>query len=168
MIDYRKLNEEIVIDSTLLSLIEDMMDQMERQKYFIKVDLKDVFNQIRIKKGDERKTVFRIRYEIFEYLVMPFGLVNVPTTFQRFVNQVLQKELNKETMTYINDIFIMRKTKEKHRKRIRKTLEKLLTTGLKIKLSKNEFEKKKVKFLGYIIRRGDIKPDSEKVRVLKK
>ena len=44
VIDYRKLNKEIVIDSTSLSLIGDIIDQMKRQKYFIKVDLKNVFN----------------------------------------------------------------------------------------------------------------------------
>ena len=53
VIDYRKLNEEIVIDSTSLSLIGDMIDQIKRQKYFTKIDLKNVFNQIRIKKEDE-------------------------------------------------------------------------------------------------------------------
>ena len=53
VIDYKKLNEEIVIDSTSLLLIEDMMDQIKEQKYFIKIDLKNVFNQIRIKKEDE-------------------------------------------------------------------------------------------------------------------
>ena len=61
----------------------------------------------------------------------------------------------------------MRKTKKKHRKRIRKTLKKLLKTGLRIKLFKSEFEKEKVKFLEYIIGKGDIKPDSEKVKVLR-
>ena len=71
-------------------------------------------------------------------------------------------------MTYMNDIFIMKKTKEEHRKRIRKTLRKLLTTGLRIKLFKSEFEKKEVKFLEYIVEREDIKSDSEKIRVLKK
>ena len=80
---------------------------------------------------------------------------------------MLQKELNKEVMIYINDIFIMKKTKKKYRKRTRKTLKKLLITGLKIKLSKNEFKKEEVKFLGYIIGQEDIKSDSKKVRVLK-
>ena len=81
VIDYRKLNEETVTDSTSLLLIEDMMNQMERQKYFIKVDLKDVFNQIRIKEGDEWKTAFRTRYGTFEYRVMSFGLINVLVIF---------------------------------------------------------------------------------------
>ena len=44
VIDYRRLNEEIVTDSTSLLLIGDMINQMERQKYFIKIDLKNVFN----------------------------------------------------------------------------------------------------------------------------
>ena len=53
IIDYRKLNKEIVTDSTLLLLIKDMMTQMKKQQYFTKIDLKDAFNQIRIKKRDE-------------------------------------------------------------------------------------------------------------------
>ena len=54
-------------------------------------------------------------------------------------------------MIYINDIFIMKKTRKKHQKRTRKILKNLLTIELRIKFSKNEFEKKEVKFLGYII-----------------
>ena len=53
IIDYRKLNEEIVTDSTLLLLIKNMMNQIKEQNYFTKVDLKDTFNQIRIKEEDE-------------------------------------------------------------------------------------------------------------------
>ena len=67
----------------------------------------------------------------------------------------------------MDDIFIMRKIKTEHRKRTRKTLKKLLTVELKIKLFKSEFKKEEVRFLDYIIGQGDIKPDPEKVRVLK-
>ena len=71
-------------------------------------------------------------------------------------------------MTYIDDIFIIKKTKKEYRERTRKILEKLLKTKLRIKFFKNEFEKEEVKFLGYIVGRGDIKPDLEKTKVLKK
>ena len=98
---------------------------------------------------------------------MSFKLVNVLITFQRFVNQILQKELNKETMIYINDIFIIKKIKKEHRERTRRILKKLLTTELRIKFFKNEFEKKEVKFLGYIIEQEDIKSDPEKIKILK-
>ena len=69
-------------------------------------------------------------------------------------------------MIYINDIFIIRKTKKEHRERIRKILKKLLTTELRIKFFKSEFEKKEVKFLEHIVRRKDIKPDSKKIIIL--
>ena len=71
-------------------------------------------------------------------------------------------------MIYMNDIFIIKKIREKHRKKTRKTLEKLLKTGLRIKFFKSEFEKKEVKFLRYIIERGDVKSDLEKIKILKK
>ena len=71
-------------------------------------------------------------------------------------------------MTYINDIFIMKKIRKEHRERIRRILKKLLIIELKIKFFKSEFEKKEVKFLRYIIGQRDIRLDPEKIRVLKK
>ena len=67
----------------------------------------------------------------------------------------------------MNDIFIIKKIKKEHRKRIQKILEKLLKIELRIKFFKNEFEKKEIKFLRYIIGHEDIKSDLEKIRVLK-
>ena len=81
---------------------------------------------------------------------------------------MLQKELDKRVIIYMNDIFIMKKTRKEHRERIRKTLEKLLQTKLRIKLFRNEFEKEEIKFLEYIVGREDIKSDPEKIRMLKK
>ena len=69
-------------------------------------------------------------------------------------------------MVYMNNIFI-KKTKEEHRKKTRKTLRKLLIIELRIKFFKSEFEKEEVKFLKHIIGRGDIKSDPEKIRILK-
>ena len=62
----------------------------------------------------------------------------------------------------------MKKIKKKHRERIRRILEKLLKIELKIKFFKNEFEKKKIKFLEYIIKRENIKSDSKKIKILRK
>ena len=70
-------------------------------------------------------------------------------------------------MIYMNDIFIMKKTKKEHRERIRKILRKLLKTKLRIKFFKSKFEKEEIKFLGYIVGRRDIKPDPKKIRILK-
>ena len=71
-------------------------------------------------------------------------------------------------MIYMNDIFIMKKTKKEHRERIRKTLKKLLKIRLRIKFFKSKFEKEEIKFLKYIIERENIKSDLEKIKILKK
>ena len=68
----------------------------------------------------------------------------------------------------MNDIFIIKKTKEEYRKRIQRILKKLLKIELRIKFFKNEFKKKEIKFLEHIIRKEDIKSDPEKIRTLRK
>ena len=57
------------------------MDQLNQIKYFLKIDLWDIFHRIRVNPGDRWKMVFRTRYGHFEYTVIPFNLVNTPVTF---------------------------------------------------------------------------------------
>ena len=64
-----------------LPLISKTLDRLNSAKVFIKLDLKDAYHRIRIRKGDEWKTAFRTRYGYFKYLVMLFGLTNAPATF---------------------------------------------------------------------------------------
>ena len=86
VVDYRKLNDVTEKDSTPLPRIDNRLDQLIGSQLFTKIDLKDAFNQMRIKEGDKWKTAFKTRYRTFEYLVMPFGLTNAPATFQKYVN----------------------------------------------------------------------------------
>jgi hypothetical protein len=58
-----------------------MLDWLSRAKVFIKLDLRDAYHRLHIKKGDEWKTAFKTRYSHFKYLVMPFSLANAPATF---------------------------------------------------------------------------------------
>ena len=81
IIDYRKLNSIIIKNSTLLSLIRNTIDNLIGAKYFTKIDLRNTFNQIRIKKENEKKTVFKNRFGTFKYLVIPFGLTNALAIF---------------------------------------------------------------------------------------
>ena len=78
-----------------------------------KMDLKNGYYLIRVKKGDKWKTVFRCRYGLFEYTVMPFGLVNAPVTFQSMINHIFRDMLDKGMITFMDDIIIHAETREK-------------------------------------------------------
>jgi hypothetical protein len=80
-VDYRGLNALTIKNHYPLPLVGETMDYLTNIIIYSKFDLRDAYHRIRIHKGDEWKTAFRTRYGHFEYRVMPFGLVNIPTTF---------------------------------------------------------------------------------------
>ena len=69
-------------------------------------------NLIRVKEGDEWKTAFKTRYGMFEYKVLPCGLANAPSVFQRYVNNVLKEHIDRGVVVYIDDILIYANSEE--------------------------------------------------------
>ena len=86
--DYWGLNKVTILNRYPLRLMNELRDRVGGSTIFTKLDLKSGYNLIRIKEGDEWKTAFRTRYGHFEYLVMPFGLANAPSTFQNMMNEI--------------------------------------------------------------------------------
>ncbi len=68
---------------------------------------------MRIREGNEWKTVFRTHYGYFKYQVMLFGLTNVPATFQGYINKILAKKLDVFVIVYLDDILIYIENKGK-------------------------------------------------------
>ena len=80
---------------------------------FIKLDLKNAYHRIRIRKNDKWKTAFRTRYGHFEYTVTFFGLINVPAIFQIFINKFLMWLTDEFCVVYFDNIFIYSTTRKK-------------------------------------------------------
>jgi hypothetical protein len=76
-VDFRQLNSITVKDRYALPLIKELYDRLHSAWVFTSLDLRGVYNLIRMKEGEEWKTAFRIRYRLYKYTVMPFGLTNV-------------------------------------------------------------------------------------------
>jgi len=75
VVDYRGLNKVTIHNKYPIPLMTELRDQVRDAQIFTKLDLKDGFHLIRVRKGDEWKTGFRTRYGHYQYRVMPFELV---------------------------------------------------------------------------------------------
>ena len=80
-----------------------MFDQLKGASVFLKISLRSRYHRLRIKDADVDKTAFRMRYGYYEFLVMSFGLTNVPTTFMDLMNRVFQPYIDQFVVVFIDD-----------------------------------------------------------------
>jgi hypothetical protein len=80
-INYYALNIIIIKNHYPLPLIQEILVQLNRAKIYMKLNIIIIFNRIRIAKGQEYLIVFNIYYNLYETLVILFGLSNIPATF---------------------------------------------------------------------------------------
>ena len=128
-VDYRKLNSVTQPDVFPMPRIDDMLDQLGKLKYFSTLDLASGYWQIRIDPDSQEKTAFVTPQRLYEFLVMPIGLMNTPATFQRMMQKLLTG-LNPANgpdfvSVYVDDVLIVSETLEEHVHHIQLVLDKL-------------------------------------------
>jgi hypothetical protein len=131
---------------------------------FSKIDLRSGYHQLKIRECDIPKTAFILRYGLYEYTVMSFGLTNAPAYFMYLMNKVFMEYLDKFVMVFIDDILVYSRSEEEHGEHLRLDLQKLRDHKLYAKLSKCEFWLNQVAFLGHIISKGGISMDPSKIQ----
>jgi hypothetical protein len=167
VVDYRALNELTVKNKYPLPLMDEMFDRVHGAKFFTKIDLRTGFHQIRLAEVDIEKTAFRTRYGSFEYLVMPMGLCNAPSTFMQLMNETFRDMLDKSVLVFLDDILVFSRTKEEHIAHVREVLTRLRVNKLFAKRSKCEFFRDEVEFLGHRIGAKGLSVSPDKIDAVK-
>ena len=145
------INKTTIKNRFTLPRIYDLLDCVKGARYFSNIDLKSGYHQIKIREGDECKTIFNTYDGLYEWLVMPFGLSNVPSTFMRLMNELWKDFIRNFVIVYLDDILIYNRSKGENLRYLSHVLKKLQQEKLIINMKKCSFLKFELIYLGLVI-----------------
>ena len=171
-VDFRNLNAVTVRDSFPLPRIDDLLHKVGQAAVFSKMDMQSGFHQVPMEGDSIETTAFSLPEAVegsshFEWIVMPFGLMNAPSTFQRLVSRVL---VGCETFTsaYIDDILVFSRDEAEHEQHLKQVLQCLARHNLRVKLKKCSFFQQEMPFLGHVLSQGCVKVEPQKIEALQR
>ena len=164
--DYRKLNAVTKSVSYPLPNIDDVLSVMSGAKYFSTLDCRSGYWCVPMTEDAKKKSTFSCHLGSFQWNVMPFGLKNAPAKFMQLMDIVLG-DMKEFAGVFIDDIVVFSSTLEDHFKHLQLVFDRLRKHQLKLKLSKCSFLEPETRFLGFVISEKGIKPDQEKVKIIK-
>ena len=165
-VDYRKLNRLTICDPEPMTPLVDFVQDLARVRYFTKIDLSKGYWQFRVETEDVHKTAFVVHNGTYEFLRMPFGLVNSAATLVRGLRKLLERLEHADH--YVDEIVIHTPTWRKHVAALRGVLKSITQAHLTIRPSKCVIGARTLSFIGHKIGHGLIHPSEENILKIRK
>lgn len=162
-VDYRALNRKTVRDLFPLPRIDDQIDLLSGNSYFISLDMSSGYYQIPIKEDCKHLTAFVTPDGLYQFTRAPFGLANCPAVFQRTVNKMLGKSREKCAIAYMDDLLISGKDFDECFNKLEQTFVLLKEAGLTLNINKCRFFDTVISYLGFEISTEGVRPGKAKI-----
>ena len=131
------------------------------------MDVFSGFHQIRVNKQDIPKMAFQTHYGHYEFMVMPFGLCNAPTTFCSLMEHIFGDMIGKGLEVFVDNILVHTLTLQEHNSLLDEVLRRLQHHQVYLKASKCQFRQCETSWLGYVASKDGIAPQPVKVEALR-
>ena len=164
-VDYCKFNVVTTPDPFPIPRVEDLLNGMSSAKFITILDLARGYWQVPMEPASRAKTAFSTDFGKYEFMVMPFGLVGVPATFQRHMNELFG-DLHGKVAVYMDDLAIYSETWEDHLLQLQEIVKRLAEAGLQIKIEKCQFGMTSCDYLGHRIGHGKLQPSEANVSAI--
>ena len=166
-IDYRKLNDVTIKDAYPLPRIDDSLDALSGAMYFSTLDLASGYWQVGMNADARDKSAFSTPSGLYSWNVLPFGLCNAPSTFERLMECVLAGLRWEILLVYLDDVIVFGRTIAESVDRLRAVLDRFRAAGLKLKPSKCHLFQRQVAYLGHVVSPEGIHTDPAKIEAVR-
>jgi len=146
--------------------VDELLDELHGSKWFTKLNCRSGYHQIRITFGDEKKTTFKTHHSLYEFLVMSFGLTNAPATFQAAMNSIFAPLMRNGVLVFMDDILIYSPSLDSHATLLQQVFQILQDYHFFLKMSKCEFAKNELEYLGHTISSAGVATEHSKVQAV--
>ena len=164
--DFMDLNKACPKDPFPMPQIDKLVDATVGHPRMSFLDEFQGYHQIPLALDDQKKTAFVTPTGNYYYKVVPFGLKNVGSTYQRMVTKMFEPQLGKSIEVYIDDIVVKSKIVSKHMANIRNIFEILRKHKLRLNASKCSFGVGSSKFLGYMVTHQGIEVNPDQIKAI--
>ncbi|KAL5255551.1 hypothetical protein ACHWQZ_G010951 [Mnemiopsis leidyi] len=167
VVDYsRTINKYTMLDAYPLPNLDELAHKVAQFSIYSSYDLKSAYHQVPLHELDKIYTAFEASGRLYQFTRIPFGVTNGVAAFQRFMDSVIDSEKTEGIFAYLDNITIGGIDQADHDSKVERFEQIVSKYGLTLNHSKTISSVKEIGMLGYLISKGQIKPDPARMKPL--